>query len=150
PYTSAVATRETLLLLQKLFRVRPCEDTFFANRSRPCLQYQIERCTGPCVGLITHEDYARDVADAMRVLDGRNSEVIADLGHRMERASAELKFERAARLRDQSATLKQIQASQTVTRASRHDIDAVAIAGDAHEYCVSVVFVRAGRNLGTS
>lgn len=150
PYTSAVATRETLLLLQKLFRVRPCEDTFFANRSRPCLQYQIERCTGPCVGLITPEDYARDVADAMRVLDGRNAEVIADLGNRMERASAELKFERAARLRDQIATLKQIQASQTVTRAGRHDIDAVAIAGDAHEYCVSVVFVRAGRNLGTS
>ena len=74
PYPSAVATRETLLLLQKLFRVRPCEDTFFANRSRPCLQYQIERCSGPCVGLVTEEAYAQDVADAVQVLEGRNDE----------------------------------------------------------------------------
>ena len=150
PYPSAVSTRETLLLLQKLFRVRPCEDTFFANRSRPCLQYQIQRCTGPCVGLISREDYARDIADAMRVLDGRNTEVIADLGRRMEEASSALRYEDAARLRDQVATLKQIQSSQTVTRSTAQDIDAVAIAGDGGEYCVAVVFVRAGRNLGSS
>jgi excinuclease ABC subunit C len=150
PYPSAIATRETLLLLQKLFRVRQCEDTFFANRSRPCLQYQIHRCTGPCVGLISREDYARDVADTVRVLDGRNTEVIVDLGRRMEGASQQLKFEQAARLRDQIAMLKQIQASQTVTRAAGQDIDAVAIAGSGQEYCVSVVFVRAGRNLGSS
>ncbi len=151
PYPSAVATRETLLLLQKLFRVRPCEDTFFANRSRPCLQYQIQRCTGPCVGLISREDYAQDVADAMRVLDGRNTEVIADLGRRMEEASRALKFEDAARLRDQVATLKQIQSSQTVTRSTatghRRRARSRATAG---EYCVAVVFVRAGRNLGSS
>jgi excinuclease ABC subunit C len=150
PYPSAVATRETLLLLQKLFRVRQCEDTFFANRSRPCLQYQIQRCTGPCVGLVSREDYARDVADTIRVLEGRNTEVIADLGRRMEAASQGLKFEEAARVRDQIAMLKQIQASQTVTRTAGQDIDAVAIAGSGGEYCVSVVFVRGGRNLGSS
>ena len=80
PYPSTVATRETLLLLQKLFRLRPCEDTFFANRSRPCLQHQIDRCTAPCVGLITPEQYALDVGHAIKVLDGRNVEVIEDLG----------------------------------------------------------------------
>jgi excinuclease ABC subunit C len=150
PYPSAVATRETLLLLQRLFRVRPCEDSFFANRSRPCLQYQIQRCTGPCVGLISREAYAHDIADAMRVLEGRNMEVIADLGQRMEEASKALRYEDAARLRDSIAMLKKIQAGQVVTRAQGQDVDAVAIAGEGGEYCVSVVFVRGGRNLGSS
>jgi excinuclease ABC subunit C len=150
PYPSAAATRETLLLLQKLFRVRPCEDTFFANRSRPCLQYQIERCTGPCVGLVTQQAYAQDVADACRVLEGRNDEVIADLGERMKEAASRLEYERAARLRDQIAVLKKIQSTQTISRHGDHDIDAVAMAEDAGEYCVSVVFVRGGRNLGSS
>jgi excinuclease ABC subunit C len=150
PYPSTVATRETLLLLQKLFRLRPCEDTFFANRSRPCLQYQINRCTGPCVGLVTREQYAQDVADAVKVLDGRNSEVIEDLGRRMEEASARLEFEHAARLRDQIQMLKQIQASQVITRIAGSDIDAVGIACEGGEYCVAVVFVRGGRNLGSS
>jgi excinuclease ABC subunit C len=150
PYPSTVATRETLLLLQKLFRLRPCEDTFFANRSRPCLQHQIERCTAPCVGLISAEQYAQDVSDATKVLEGRNSEVMADLGRRMDEASSRLAFEQAARLRDQIAMLKQIQASQSMTRLGGQDIDAVAIATSAGEYCVSVVFVRAGRNLGST
>jgi excinuclease ABC subunit C len=150
PYPSAVATRETLLLLQKLFRLRPCEDTFFANRSRPCLQYQINRCSGPCVRLVTPEQYAQDVADAIKVLDGRNAEVIEDLGRRMEEASTELAFERAARLRDQILTLKQIQATQVIARNAGHDIDAVGIACESGEACVSVVFVRGGRNLGSS
>jgi excinuclease ABC subunit C len=150
PYPSTVATRETLLLLQKLFRLRPCEDTFFANRSRPCLQYQINRCTGPCVGLVSREQYAQDVADAIKVLDGRNSEVIEDLGRRMEEASSQLEFERAARLRDQILMLKQIQATQVITRMAGQDIDAVGIAGAGGEFCVSVVFVRGGRNLGSS
>jgi excinuclease ABC subunit C len=150
PYPSTVATRETLLLLQKLFRLRPCEDTFFANRSRPCLQYQIHRCTGPCVGLVTREQYAQDVRDATKVLDGRNSEVIEDLGRRMEEASSRLQFEQAARLRDQIGMLKQIQATQVITRIAGHDIDAVGIAGERGEFCVSVVYVRGGRNLGSS
>jgi excinuclease ABC subunit C len=150
PYPSTVATRETLLLLQKLFRLRPCEDTFFANRSRPCLQYQINRCTGPCVGLVTQEQYGQDVADAIKVLDGRNGEVIEDLGRRMEDASVRLAFEQAARLRDQIQMLKQIQATQVITRIAGNDIDAVGIAGEGGEFCVSVVFVRGGRNLGSS
>jgi excinuclease ABC subunit C len=150
PYPSAVATRETLLLLQKLFRLRPCEDTFFANRSRPCLQYQINRCSGPCVRLVTPEAYAQDVAYAVKVLDGRNNEVIEDLGRRMEEASAKLAFEHAARLRDQIQMLKHVQATQVITRMAGHDIDAVGIACEGGDTCVSVVFVRGGRNLGSS
>ena len=150
PYPNAVATRETLLLLQRLFRLRPCEDTFFANRSRPCLQYQIGRCTGPCVGLVTREQYAQDVADAIKLLEGRDEEVIEDLGRRMEAAAGNLAYEEAARLRDQISTLKQIQATQVMTRMAGQDIDAVGIAEDNGEFCVSVVFARGGRNLGSS
>jgi excinuclease ABC subunit C len=150
PYPNAVATRETLLLLQKLFRLRPCEDTFFANRSRPCLQYQIGRCTGPCVGLVTREQYAQDVADAIKLLEGRDSEVIEDLGRRMEAAAANLAYEEAARLRDQISTLKRTQATQVITRMAGQDIDAVGIAEHNGEFCVSVVFARGGRNLGSS
>ena len=113
PYPSTVATRETLLLLQKLFRLRPCEDTFFANRSRPCLQYQTHRCSGPCVGLVTPEQYAQDVGDAIKVLDGRNAEVIEDLGHRMEEASSKLEFEQAARLRDEIQKLRNVELGLT-------------------------------------
>jgi excinuclease ABC subunit C len=150
PYPSTVATRETLMLLQKLFRIRPCEDTFFANRSRPCLQYQIQRCSGPCVGLVTREAYAQDVSDATRVLEGRNDELITDLRRRMDEASDQLRFEEAARLRDQIGMLKQVQASQSVTRMGGRDADAVAIASSGTDHCVSVVFVRGGRNLGSS
>jgi excinuclease ABC subunit C len=150
PYPNSVAARETLLLLQKLFRLRPCEDTFFANRSRPCLQYQINRCTGPCVGSITPAQYAQDIADAIKVLDGRNVEVIEDLGRRMDVAAERLQYEQAARLRDQIGMLKQIQATQVMTRIAGNDIDAVGIAGQGGEFCISVVFVRGGRNLGSS
>jgi excinuclease ABC subunit C len=150
PYPSTVATRESLLLLQKLFRVRPCADTFFANRSRPCLQYQIQRCSAPCVGLVTKEAYAQDVADATRVLEGRNDEVIADLRRRMDTAAEGLRFEEAARLRDQIGMLKQVQASQSATRMGGQDADAVAVASTGTDHCVSVVFVRGGRNLGSS
>ena len=150
PYPSTVATRESLLLLQKLFCIRPCEDTFFANRSRPCLQYQIQRCSAPCVGLISKEAYAQDVSDATRVLEGRNDEVIADLRRRMDAAADRLRFEAAARLRDQVGMLKQVQASQSVTRMGGQDADAVAVASAGADQCVSVVFVRGGRNLGSS
>jgi excinuclease ABC subunit C len=150
PYPNSVAARETLQLLQKLFRLRPCEDTFFANRSRPCLQYQIGRCSAPCVGLVDREAYAQDIADAVQVLQGRNTDLIAELGRRMESAAGRLEFESAARFRDQIAMLKQIQASQSVTRIRGADIDAVAIAGTGPEFCVSVVFVRGGRNLGST
>jgi excinuclease ABC subunit C len=150
PYPNSVAARETLLLLQKLFGLRPCEDSFFANRSRPCLQHQIGRCSAPCVGLVSREAYAQDIADAVRVLAGRNTELISELGRRMESAAERLEFEAAARFRDQIAMLKQIQASQSVTRIRGGDVDAVAIAGTGPEYCVSVVFIRGGRNLGST
>ena len=97
PYPSAGAVRESLQQLQKLFRLRNCDDLYFANRSRPCLQYQIERCTAPCVGLIAKEQYARDVSAAIKVLEGRNDEVQQELGRRMELAAERLNFEEAAR-----------------------------------------------------
>ena len=150
PYPSSVAARETLLLLQKLFRIRPCEDTYFANRSRPCLQYQIQRCMAPCVGLISKEAYAQDVADATKVLEGRNDEVVVDLRRRMDAAAEKLHFEDAARLRDQIAMLKQVQSSQSVSSIGGQDIDAVAVAGAGQDYCVSIVFLRGGRNLGST
>jgi excinuclease ABC subunit C len=149
PYPSAAATRETLALLQKLFRLRPCEDTYFANRSRPCLQHQIQRCSGPCVGLVTKEAYAQDVQDAIKVLEGRNGELIDDLAGRMENAAGELQFERAARLRDQINAVKAVQTGQVISRGSG-DFDAVALVTENTQPCVAVVFVRGGRNLGST
>ncbi|HEY7641378.1 MAG TPA: excinuclease ABC subunit UvrC [Steroidobacteraceae bacterium] len=150
PYPNARATRETVLLLQKLFLLRPCSDTFFANRSRPCLQYQIKRCSGPCVGLISVENYKQDVEDAMKVLEGRGGELIDDLAQRMEDAAQKLEFERAARLRDQINGIKAIHSTQSVTRNVTEDIDAVALVSHGGDHCVSIVFVRGGRNLGSS
>lgn len=150
PYPNARATRETVLLLQKLFRLRSCSDTFFANRSRPCLLYQIKRCSAPCVQLISKEEYAQDVADAIKVLEGRGAELIEELAGRMEEASAQLDFERAARLRDQINGIKAIHSTQSVTRSASEDIDAVALVSQGSDHCVSIVFVRGGRNLGSS
>jgi excinuclease ABC subunit C len=150
PYPNARATRETVLLLQKLFLLRPCSDTFFANRSRPCLQYQIKRCSGPCVGLISVENYKQDVTDAIKVLEGRGAELIDDLAQRMEEAAQKLEFERAARLRDQINGIKAIHSTQSVTRNVTEDIDAVALVSHGGDHCVSIVFVRGGRNLGSS
>jgi len=150
PYPNARATRETVLLLQKLFLLRPCSDTFFANRSRPCLQYQIKRCSGPCVALISVENYKQDVEDAIKVLEGRAAELIDDLAGRMEEAAQLLEFERAARLRDQINGIKAIHSTQSVTRNVTEDIDAVALVSHGSDHCVAIVFVRGGRNLGSS
>src|SRR5499425_837025 len=150
PFPNAGAVRDTLNQLQKLFRVRNCRDSFFANRSRPCLQHQIGRCSAPCVGLIGREAYAQDIAAAVKVLEGRSDEVNAELQARMEEAGTRLEFERAAEIRDQLAALKRIQAQQVVTAEGARDADVFAIAGDAGEYAVSVMLVRGGRNLGTS
>ncbi|MBK1703796.1 excinuclease ABC subunit UvrC [Halochromatium glycolicum] len=147
PYPSAWAVRETLQLLQKLFPVRQCRDSFYRTRTRPCLQYQIKRCTGPCVGLIRSEDYAVDVEHSIKFLEGRTDEVIAELGDRMEQAAAELEFERAAVLRDQIATLQRIQQRQYVT-AEGGDVDIIALVEEAGTVCVQVFFIRSGRNLG--
>jgi excinuclease ABC subunit C len=150
PFPSAGAVRDTLNQLQKLFRIRNCRDSFFANRSRPCLQHQIGRCSAPCVGLIAREAYAQDIEAAVKVLEGRSDEVNTELQQRMEAAGARLEFERAAQLRDQLAALKRIQAQQIVTAEAERDADVLAIVGDAGEYCVSVMLVRGGRNLGTT
>src|ERR1700736_5616256 len=150
PYPSAGAVRETLQQLQKLFRLRNCENTYFANRSRPCLQYQIQRCTAPCVGLISKDSYARDAAAAVKVLEGRDDEVQQELGRRMETAAERLDFEEAARLRDQLANLKVIQAKQIVSGAHHPRSDLLAIAAGNGEYCVALMFVRGGRSLGST
>jgi excinuclease ABC subunit C len=150
PYPSAGAVRETLQQLQKLFRIRNCDDLYFANRSRPCLQYQIQRCTAPCVGLIGKEDYARDVQAAIKVLEGRSDEAQIELARRMETAAAELNFEEAARVRDQIKHLKAIQAQQFVTAEIEHDADVIAIATGSGDYCIALMFVRGGRSLGST
>src|ERR1700733_13831716 len=150
PYPSAGAVRETLQQLQKLFRIRNCDDLYFANRSRPCLQYQIQRCTAPCVGLIGKEAYARDVEAAIKVLEGRSDEARVELARRMETAAEELNFEEAARVRDQIKHLTAIQAQQFVNADIEHDADVIAVAAGAGEYCIALVFVRGGRSLGST
>ncbi len=147
PYPSAGAVRESLNLLQKVFRVRQCEDSFYGNRSRPCLQYQIERCTAPCVGLISPEDYAEDVRHAVMFLEGRSSRLIDELVTRMEAASQALKFEQAARFRDQIASLRRMQETQSVDGGGG-DRDVIAVVSEGGVACVQVFFIRGGRNLG--
>jgi excinuclease ABC subunit C len=150
PYPSAGAVRDSLQQLQKLFRLRNCDDLYFANRSRPCLQYQIERCTAPCVGLIGKEEYARDVESAIRVLEGRNDEAQVELARRMDSAAEQLKFEDAARVRDQLKALRAIQAQRIVTADIDHDADVIAIASGNGEFCIALMFVRGGRSLGST
>jgi excinuclease ABC subunit C len=150
PFPNAGAVRDTLNQLQRLFRIRNCRDSFFANRSRPCLQHQIGRCSAPCVGLITREAYAQDMAAAVKVLEGRSEEVSAELQARMEEAAARLEFERAAQIRDQLAALQRVQSQQFITADGERDVDVFAIVGEAGEFAVSVMLVRGGRNLGTT
>ena len=147
PYPSGLAVRETLSLLQKLFPVRQCEDTFFNNRTRPCLQYQIKRCTAPCVDRIAPEAYAEDVEHAVMFLEGRSNAVIDELVARMERASAALDFEGAARYRDQIAQLRRLQERQYVIGGDG-DHDIVAVAEEGGVACVQVFIIRGGHNLG--
>lgn len=150
PYPNARAVREIQHQLHKLFRLRGCRDSFFSNRTRPCLEYQIRRCSGPCVGLVSREDYARDVAAAAMVLGGKSTELAAQLRPAMEQAAARLEFERAAALRNQLAALAEIQAQQVVSSTARTEADVVAIATAGAEACVAVMSIRGGRNLGTT
>ncbi len=147
PYPSSSAVRETLSLLQKVFPVRQCEDSFYRNRLRPCLQYQIKRCSAPCVGLVSEEDYARDVHHVVLFLEGKDNEVIDDLITRMEAASGALAFEEAARYRDQIGTLRRVQEKQYIS-GQGGDLDVIAAAVAGGLGCVQVFFIRAGRNLG--
>ena len=151
PYPNASAVHETLNQLHKLFRIRSCKDSYFANRSRPCLEYQIGRCSAPCTGLIGEAAYSRDVQSAVEVLDGRAAEVTARIGREMDQAAAGLDYERAAALRDQLAALTDVQSRQIVSRARGvTDTDVIAVAEAGGEFCVSLMFIRGGQVLGTS
>jgi len=148
PYPSSGAVRESLNLLQKLFPIRQCEDSFFSNRSRPCLQYQIKRCSAPCLDLITPEEYAEEVKHASMFLEGKNTEVIEDLATKMEGAAESLAYELAAKYRDQIAALSKIQERQYITSEGRKDIDVIAAATGGGIACVQVFYFRGGNNLG--
>ena len=147
PYPSAGAVRESLHLLQKTFRVRQCEDSFFSNRSRPCLQYQIKRCTAPCVGLIDAESYAEDVRHTVLFLEGKSTVLNEELAQRMEAAAQRLDFEAAAVYRDQIASISRVRERQYVSGESG-DMDILACVVSAGVACVQVFFVRHGINLG--
>ena len=151
PYPSASAMHETLNQLHKLFRIRSCKDSYFANRSRPCLEYQIGRCSAPCTGLISEEAYSRDVQSAVEVLEGRAADVTARIGREMDQSAEGLDYERAAVLRDQLAALTDVQSRQIVSRIRGvADTDVIAVAEAGGEFCISLMFIRGGQVLGTS
>lgn len=148
PYPSAGAIRESLSLLQKTFLVRQCEDSYFKNRTRPCLQYQIKRCKGPCVGLVEPEEYAEDVRHSVMFLDGRSSALTDELSAAMEKAAMSLEFERAAELRDQIGLLRRVQDQQSM-EGGTGDVDVVAAMVNPGGACVHLISVRGGRVLGS-
>ena len=148
PYPSALAIRESLSLLQKTFLVRQCEDSYYKNRTRPCLQYQIKRCKGPCVGLVSPEEYAEDVRHSVMFLDGRSNALSEELSASMERASMALEFELAAELRDQIAMLRRVQDQQSM-EGGTGDVDVVAVMLTPGGACVHLISVRGGRVLGS-
>ncbi|SDP35507.1 excinuclease ABC subunit UvrC [Ectopseudomonas guguanensis] len=148
PYPSALAIRESLSLLQKTFLVRQCEDSYYRNRTRPCLQYQIKRCKGPCVGLVSPEEYAEDVRHSVMFLEGRSNALSEELSASMEKASMALEFERAAELRDQIAMLRRVQDQQSMEGGSG-DVDVVAVMLTPGGACVHLISVRGGRVLGS-
>jgi excinuclease ABC subunit C len=147
PYPNATAVRDTLQLLQRIFRLRQCEDSFFRNRSRPCLQYQIQRCSAPCTAMIEVENYRQDVHHAVLFLEGKSGLVIENLVQRMEAAASQFRFEEAAVYRNQIMQLRQIQERQYVTGA-RGNLDVIACLVEGGTACVQVLFFRDGRLLG--
>lgn len=149
PYSNAAVVRGALGQAQKLFRIRLCENSYFRHRDRPCLQYQMNRCTAPCVGLVSEEEYAADARQALLFLEGKNDAVLEDLLARMERAAADLEYERAAQLRDRVAALQRIQASQSVAGGAARDLDVVAMAESGGVYCVAVLWIRRGALMGS-
>ncbi|MEQ5802328.1 excinuclease ABC subunit UvrC [Halomonas sp. H10-9-1] len=147
PYPSSHAVRDSLSLMQKIFRIRNCEDSVFAHRTRPCLQYQIDRCSAPCVGYISEADYRRDLEHAVQCLEGKSEQVTRELTVAMELASRQLAFEEAAQLRDQVQQLRQLQQRQFVDTGDG-DADAFALASRPGALCISVLAIRQGRLLG--
>ena len=148
PFPSGGAVRESLNLLQKIFRIRQCDESFFKNRSRPCLQYQIKRCSGPCVEIITPEQYQQDIRRAMMFLDGKSKVIMEELGAEMEKASESLAFEKAAEFRDQIVSLQKVQEQQYVF-GSAGDADVLGCALKPGGACVHMLFVRGGRIIGS-
>lgn len=148
PYPGAASVRESLQFLQKTFRVRQCDDHFFSNRSRPCLQYQIKRCTAPCVGAISAEKYADDVRHSLMFLEGKETMILEELANAMESASDDQLYEEAARYRDQISHLRQIRQPQSIEEGDS-DADVIAIKLEKDTACVQVVTVRQGRVLGS-
>ncbi|WP_193164150.1 excinuclease ABC subunit UvrC [Microbulbifer hainanensis] len=148
PFPNASSVRDSLNFLQKTFRIRSCEDSVFRNRSRPCLQYQIQRCTAPCVDFISEDDYRQDVRHAEMFLTGKSDRIVQELADEMDQASRELEFEKAARLRDQISALRRLQSDQVAERSSG-DVDVLGVATVGGSSCVHILFIRQGRILGS-
>lgn len=149
PYPGVTAIRDTLSLLQKVLPVRQCDDVFFSNRSRPCLQHQIKRCSAPCVGLVSKENYAKDIELAGMFLKGKDDSLTEMLEHNMAESSKQLKFEEAAGWRDRINAMRRVQSHQSIT-SGHSDIDIITVASLHGKVCVEVTFIRGGRHSGSN